>query len=299
MVKALALLVLAAGIASAEPDPARDPAERGLAAMRAHDLVRAEALTRAAIVAAQTPEVLGAALFNLGAIQEARGDRAGAIQSYIASIGARPHRAARQRLEVLAPDLAQLFEPFAPRAMAGPIASLDDPCGAALPADACSCTDPRTWLRTGRHGLTGAMHALWIGNVPCQRGTLLVAVQLADGWYVGAVDPEDTNLMHCGAPDYSVTGATMHGAVATFEYRGTTSCFHHDSDWTWREHGIVAIGIGPSGKPSIVPAIAIDHASVTWKTDGTFDLEGALQSDTYGYYDDRENRRGWHRPAFP
>jgi hypothetical protein len=292
--------VLAATTAHAEPDPGRDEAERGFAALRAHDLDRAEALTRSALEHATTQAVIGAAWFNLGAIAEARGDRAAAIEAYTSSMKARPHRTTRARLEVLDPELARTLDPFAPTPMAGPIASLDQVC-TVLVSSECECDDVET-IAAGKRGLAAPFAAFGVMHLPCDRGSLMVAVKLAAGWYVANVSPEDTNLAHCGDPEYKIGDVTMHGHIATIEYRGSTSCSHRASEWEWREHGVIAIGVGASGKPSVTPAIALDRAQLTWSRDGSFDVEGEVGHTAATMetgVDDSENRRGKHSLVFP
>ncbi len=296
------MALLAAATAHAEPDPGRDEAERGFAALRAHDLDRAEALTRAALDHATTEAVIGAAWFNLGAIAEARGDREGAIAAYTSSMTARPHRATRARLEVLDPELARTLDPFAPTPMAGPIASLDQLCQV-LVDSSCECDDVKTIAAPGKHGIAAPFASFGVMHLPCARGSLVVAVKLPAGWYVADVWPEDSeDLMHCGDPAYKIGDATMHGRVAAIEYRGSTSCSHRASDWEWREHGVIAIGVGASGAPSVTPAIALDRAQLTWSRDGSFDFEGEVGHSVVSMetgVDDSENRRGRHVLVFP
>ena len=103
-------------------------------------------------------------------------------------------------------------------------------------------------------------------------------------------------------PAYKIADATMHGRIATLEYTGSTSCSHRTSDWEWHEHGVIAIGVGASGAPSVTPAIALDRARLTWSRDGSFDLEGQVGHTAATMetgVDDSENRRGTRRLVFP
>lgn len=292
-----------AATAAAEPDPARRDAEAGFAALQAGNLDRAEALTRKAIDAATTQEVLGAVLFNLGVIEEKRGHRPEAIQAYTSSLEHRPHRTAREHLAALDRDAAARFEPFAPRPMLGPVASIDPPCtdetGRAL--HRCAC-EPTTLLAAGRHGVAAPFLEVAVFHL-CRVDGLAIAVRLADGWYVAEVGPQDGNLNHCGDPRFRIAGVAMHAGRLAVEYRGgPTACWHHDSEWSWHEHGVIVVGVGGSHAPSITPAIAIDGATLRWAKDGSFDYQGDVGSaaayETSGL-DQTENRRGRHALVFP
>jgi hypothetical protein len=72
------------------PLDGRALSELGWAAFAAGDYDRARAATTAAVRVAGDFRVKAASLYNLGRIAEAKGDRAGAVRAYAASLGLRP-----------------------------------------------------------------------------------------------------------------------------------------------------------------------------------------------------------------
>ncbi len=187
--------------------------------------------------------------------------------------------------------------------MHGPVDSIDHWCGSdPATGEACSCDEWKPLIREGKRRLGAGLVDVRVGIAACTHGSLAVAVRTAKGWFTAQVPPQDTNLLHCARPPYRAAGPTLRGTLASFEYWGRSKCWHHDQDWQWAEHGIVMFGVGPSGVPAVVPAIAIDRATVTWATDGAFDLEGDVgfggQFIEQGV-DDSDNRRGRHRLVFP
>ena len=106
--------------------------EMATAYYKEKDLATAETLARRAAARTRDAKLRGRVLYNLGRVQEARGEKDKAIESYKRSLDDRPNHIVRERLATLDPAAATEKDRFAPKAMAGPFAI------AALP-DAIAC----------------------------------------------------------------------------------------------------------------------------------------------------------------
>src|SRR6185503_1107550 len=87
--------------------------ELGVSAYHAKDLAAAEGFAARAVKASRDPRDLGRALYNLGRVQEARGAKEGAIESYRRSLEARPNPVVQKRLAALDPK-SRVQDPLAP-----------------------------------------------------------------------------------------------------------------------------------------------------------------------------------------
>ena len=74
----------------------------------------------------------GAALYNLGLIQEAQGKPKDAATSYKDSQASRPSRVVREKLQKLDPVVAAIADPLAPVRLAGPFKDIRELCRAWL-----------------------------------------------------------------------------------------------------------------------------------------------------------------------
>jgi len=278
------------GAVASFPDDPTLLAELGYTAFLAKDLKKAEAMTRRALAAQASPSIRGASLYNLGLIQEARGDKAGAIASYAESLRERPHSVVRAALAKLAPAAAVATEPYAPVSMAGPYASLAAYCKARPTEDdsgshACTCDK----VMSAPVKLAAPFEAFQGFTRACDtsgQGRLewLAAVKVATGWYVASVSNGIWTLkcedeMHFDAP------ALVDGRLR-MPYAGKGSCITMAASNTWSEDGVVVIGIGPSKLPAATPMIGLHHAesgagaeiavalTITWGKDGAFETAG-------------------------
>ncbi len=276
-----ALAAFEACVALAPDDPVAN-AELGWAAYETKDYAKAEDATRHAIAHAATGAFVGdpdarpraAALFNLGQILEARGAAKEAAAAYADALRARVTRAARTRLEVLDPATAAQLDPLAPVALAGPFSSLADAC---RDAQKRAGGDPdAAWGESGscanldmiKLDATAKLAAPFEQLVAFQmsaRSDLDLAVKLPAGWYMFAiVGKQDRWTSHCGGTTFHVRTVTqLKRQVPELHVEYTSSddaCSHdgngHSRTWGWDEHGVVAIGVGASQRPSATPAIA-------------------------------------------
>lgn len=327
----------------AAPDDPVGNAELGLAAFNAKDLAKAEAATRRAIAHAKTgasshdPDgrPRGAALFNLGMILEAQGKPKDAAVAYKDSLAAKPSRVVREKLQKLDPAMAAAADPLATKKLAGPFKDITELCRAWRTDN--TMNPDETWGDGGSCGkpdpvklVAGKLAAPFLEVKAFQlefRENLEVAVRLADGWYHFVYDVGlDRGTAHCGGTDYSVKQLPMSATVPQLrlEYRSKGSCDHggngHSREWGWDETGIIAIGVGPSGKPS-APRVLVESDTEwertddmpktvlktvlknAWSKDGALDISGTIRAEPTNPADNStftaDDLLGHHILAFP
>lgn len=303
----------------AAPDDVIANAELGFAALQAKDLVVAEAATRKAIDKAPkstitrdpTAKPRGAALYNLGLILEAEGKPKDAATAYKDSLAERPSKIVREKLYKLDPALAATVDPLAPQKLAGPFADLKAMCVAWL-KDNHQAAD-LTWGENGSCSApdmlkvkTGKLAKPFLEIQALQwiaRENLEVAIKLADGWYrFEYTGGPDRGQAHCGGTIFTLEQLPLAATAPqlTLEYTSTGTCFHTRRSWDWAESGTIAIGIGPSGKPS-APVVLVTslndtqeyegspkrttktRLSYAWGKSGSLDVTGNLKgTDTVG-----------------
>jgi tetratricopeptide (TPR) repeat protein len=305
---------------AAAPDDAVANAELGFAALQAKDYAKAEAATRLAIAHAPKGSYLhdpngrarGAALYNLGLIQEAQGKPKDAATSYKESQASRPSRTVREKLQKLDPPLAAIADPLAPARLPGPFKDVRELCRAWLKragedqdatwgeSSSCAKPDPITVANSGKL----AKPFLEIQALQFEsRAAIEIAVRLDDGWYHFEYEGKgDRSPLQCGGTTFT---AKVLPAVATvpqlrIEYTSADdACDHagngHGRQWGWSEKGVIAIGVGMAGKPLAPPPIVtslvewqkyddekkkqiMTDASTTlaWGKDGSLDVTGKV-----------------------
>lgn len=284
--------MLASRLASADTGP-RELAEAGWTAFGNHDLASAEKLTREAVAkAGRDPVVLGAALYNLGSILEGRGDKPGAIQAYRDSLTARRSPTARDRLRTLDRAAAESFDPFSPKPMQGPFASIVAYCRKSLdvytdPAARAAleprCDDSIQELEPASPvKLAGAYQELRVFRVP-ENALRILAVKIAGDWYMQELDPFEAPPNCHG--DTRVEGITPRSSALQLTYTIDGHCEQRSSEWDWTERSFVVIGLGASNKPAMTPPFQLEvtetHAASTpsaiertasWGKDGSLDI---------------------------
>jgi len=303
----------------AAPDDAVANAELGFAALQAKDYAKAEAATRLAIVHAAKGSYLhdpngrarGAALYNLGLIEEAQGKPKDAAASYKESQASRPSRIVREKLQKLDPALAAIADPLAPVRLAGPFKDVRELCRAWLKkagedqdatwGESSSCAKPDTIVVASKAKL--AKPFLEVQAMQFEsRSAIELAVRLDDGWYHFEYEGKgDRSPAHCGGTTFT---AKVLPAVATvpqlrIEYTSNNSgCEHsgngHGRSWGWSEKGVIAIGVGMAGKPLAPPPIVTSlsewqqydsekkqimtdaQVQLAWGKDGSLDVTGKV-----------------------
>jgi hypothetical protein len=303
----------------AAPDDAIANAELGFAALQAKDFTKAETATRQAIAHAPKGAYLhdpngrarGAALFNLGLIQEAQGKPKDAATSYKESMASRPSRTVREKLQKLDPALAAVADPLAPVRLAGPFKDVRDLCRAWLKkageeqdatwGESSSCAKPDA-IKVASSSKV-AKPFLEIQALQFEsRSAIEIAVRLDDGWYHFEYEGKgDRSSAQCGGTTFT---AKVLPAVATvpqlrIEYTSSDdACEHsgngHGRSWGWTEKGVIAIGVGMAGKPLAPPPIVTSlhewqqydgekkqvmteaSAQLAWGKDGSLDVTGKV-----------------------
>ena len=292
------------------PDDAVALSELGWAAFQGKDLKKAEAATRKAIANQAAPTVRGAALYNLGRIQEEQKNKPGAIASYSESLRARPNAVVRARLRKLDPKAATAFDPFAPVTLAGPFASIDAYCTTTPKTededgDPLECTCGQK-LDAPAMKLGAPYEQLEMFTRVCQLGQFgtthfHLAAKTGKGWFVGDLEDYMFNR-HCDetlafkeARVADVTTAPGPEALMTYTTEGGCAGGSIMDDWS--AASLVVIGTGASGVLAATPPIQLrkqehhqDDAfddkpgptrtvtdlnlKLTWNKDGSLDLEG-------------------------
>jgi tetratricopeptide (TPR) repeat protein len=312
----------------AQPDDPTVLGELGWTAYLMKDYAKAKDATQRAIAHQASPNIRGAALYNLGLIAEAQGDMPGAVSAYVESLRARPNATVRGALRKLDPKAAEPFDPYLPAPLAGPFASIAAYCKT-LPAKHtdfegtadCACYD----VPGGSKKLAAPFDKVTIFRRGCGYDQsddgfakfgffeYKVAVKVASGWFVETVG-DQTLIGHGGESFHidSVKQPALGGIALAYRIKGTYSHRTEANDWDRTE--VVVIGVGASGKPSATPPIpskkleideydssgphkTIDVAlDLTWGTDTltvtakkTTGLDRATAGDLIGS----------HRIAFP
>jgi hypothetical protein len=235
--------------------------EIGWTAYLAKDYDKAETYTRKALANESTPNIRGAAFYNLGLVQEKRGDRAGAIKSYTESLKARWNATVRGALAKLDPAAAAALDPFKPQALAGPFKSIDDYCKPKRTKptgddpETCECSDGKAAT-----GSTKPFEALTWVTRKCEAGDHIMtnydlAAKVGGSWYVAEVAETDANF-HC---DNDVDSQTIkiEGGRGVFRLSEHGGCMRGEYSSDFTEDQLVVVGIGSSGKPSATPAIIV------------------------------------------
>jgi hypothetical protein len=266
--------------------------ELGSAALQMKDLSLAEQAARRSLEKAQDPELSATSLYNLGRIEEARGDRAKAVEAYKRSLGQRANPAARERLSALDPDAADQFNPWKPRPMDGPFASLEEYCrkvDSALDGGitALSCGVPPGDVK-GDHQIEGVPKPLQAVRLVSERTTgdealcgqdgcveYVLAVQTARGWFISpplakaSVSPWGFDHQRLSIEVFEMRDlAPAEGKEIILELR--VSYLHGQADETssGEKTVLVLAGAGPSGVPSASVPVTIGTAKTGFGSGG-------------------------------
>jgi hypothetical protein len=251
---------------AAHPDDAEALSELGWAAFQAHDLDRAHTATEQAIAAAKDPKVKAGALGNLGRIAEEEGDKAAAADAYTKSLALRPNPTVKARLAALGtspPAAAPSPTPapvkgdaWSPRALTGPIASIEEWCRRQPKSEPCLTVDeakptsaspfkPAAPLLGGR----------WVVTGNSEEKTARLALQTAAGWFVSAPAGDPGLFVR---PVELVTRAGTPPLVAARVVTTWNASNNPEGNGRWQLHcqeNLLMCGVGPSGTPSCTPAI--------------------------------------------
>jgi hypothetical protein len=243
-------------------------AEMGWTAYLKKDYDNAEKYTRRALANQSTPNIRGAAFYNLGLIQEKKGDRAGAIKSYSESLKARWNATVRAALAKLDPAAVAALDPFKPRALAGPFKSIDDYCKSMPDSEPAPYPGYDAKCRCGRASdakppdAAKPFEAFDLVERTCKvQGTengsdaYDYAVKVGGFWYFGGIASSDTNR-YCFDTVSTQEMRIDHGR-AVFRIVEQGGCGGANGTTTFTEDQLVAVAIGPSGKPSGTPPFMV------------------------------------------
>lgn len=220
------------------PDDATALGELGWTAFLAGNLDIAEQMTRKAIAAGGAPDPTGAAWFNLGLIEEKKGDKPAAIAAYTASLRLRPHGVVRAALARIDAKAAAAADPYQPVAMA-PIASIDAWCKTQPQSDddtSCTCTHEA--LQPGfEHVVQGCAEKHREVGTDYHR----LALRVGTAWFLTPPVVTGSVNFHCSWDFLSTTG-TAQGKrfVAELKEKGECSNGIHEDEWATTT--IVAVG---------------------------------------------------------
>jgi len=251
------------------PDDAVALGELGFTAYLAKDLKKAEEFTRRSLDAQATPSVRGAALFNLGMIQEDRGDKAGAIASYLASLQARPNATVLAKLDKLDATAASALDPYrpVPLASSASIVAFCKTLPAAYPdgyGNEFTCTCGKI-EKLGTRRVAAPFEAAEVFTRTCEArpdpgrdsyGAVedFAAVKVAGAWYVSRMGSHEFNRA-CDS-EMTYASATATGPRLLVEYHEEGSC-GRGLLTEWKTDRVVAFGVGASKAASAMPALAV------------------------------------------
>jgi len=258
-----------------QPDDPTVLGELGWTAYLMKDYAKAKDATQKAIAHQAAPNIRGATLYNLGLIDEAQGDTAGAAAAYAESLRARPNKTVRAALKKLDPKAAEAFDPYLPAPLAGPFASIDAYCKT-LPAKRttpyegtsdCKCYDipdasrkvaaPFEKVTFFRRGCDLSQN----DDGEAQYGFFeyKLAVKVASGWFVETLG--DQFLIGHGGEMFKIDSvkapALTSAPSVAVSYRIQGSYSHKIQANDWDRTELVLIGIGASGNPSGTPPILL------------------------------------------
>lgn len=278
---------------AAIPNDATAYSEISVCGFQKKDYRLAEDAARKSVAFANNPKVRAASLYNLGRVQEQRGEKDAAVESYSQSLLDRPNKTVRERLLKIDPKAAAATDPVAPKPMEGPFASLEKWCKDNTDRSACEENGESgenadgdekkpeftcNWDKPEQSVDKPAApykEVRYFGTECSQRGGDLInadyylAIKLATGWYIAGQAGSTFNSMkqtnELKVEKLEVRSAVPGGAPlvilrtsASSDYRGTD-----DVDSTW----LNVAGVGPSGRPSATAQILLSQ------TDTQMDIE--------------------------
>lgn len=292
------------------PTAPKASSELGLAYYRLKQLAEAETATRKAIKLATEPAQRGRSLYNLGLILEAKGDPKAAVAAFKESLNERPHPVVLERLRKLDPAAAAALDPVQPRAMRGPFPSLSEACGAlntckeqmkedlsnAGPVYSCSTQKPlATLAKPAAPYLAVQLFETRCGHdagSSAYEATVQLAVQVAKGWYVTAVDTVGTDEDGGYATEFKLKELKLTAPGEARVYLRSESGGGRDvgsGSASWESERLLLAGVGKSGTPSATPALTIrskesedpgeDPDSVDKPTSTSAKLKAELRGD--------------------
>jgi hypothetical protein len=245
------------------PDDATVLAELGWTAYLAKDYDKAEKYTRKALANQATPNIRGAAFYNLGLVQEKKADRAGAITSYTESLKSRWDATVRAALAKLDPAAAAALDPFKPQALAGPFKSIDGYCKTQKnelgDEYTCKCgkDDKPSPLSAAKpyEAFEWVKRRCTIESSEIATTTYGFAAKVGGGWYVGQLAETD-EARRC-YDDVDTQGMRVESGHPVFRLAEHGGCVGGMLSTDFTEDQIVVVGVGASGKPSATPSIIV------------------------------------------
>jgi tetratricopeptide (TPR) repeat protein len=281
---------------TAIPDDPWALSELGWAAYLAKDLALAEKATRQAIAVNGEPNQKGASLYNLGKIEEAKGNKAAAARAYAASLQARPNKTVRAALIALDPAAAAALDPFSPQPMLGPFPTPAAFCAQLKDDDgnACNCAEQPIATFEGKDLAPPYLHAQVLES-SCDPGTQeALALETKAGWFVAPNAGERNRGGHCNN-QFTVEGIHFENGKKWLVLTDSqyTNCWsnHEDDNFSLEVHAQwqTIVGIGPSGKPSATPRLTVidqdegsgkkvrDYAALVGFGDGAIEISGSAE----------------------
>jgi tetratricopeptide (TPR) repeat protein len=255
--------------------------EMATASYKAKDLATAETLARRAAARSPNAKLRGRILYNLGRVQEARGEKDKAIESYKRSLDDRPNRIVRERLATLDPAAAVEKDRVAPTAMAGPFSSIRQWCARSETKKNCdaadddgdgspdnqegqekpqfSCDDKGPALAKPPAPFRAARVVVarcdYQNNQELVVDEVVLALRVGDQWFIGDVTDALNNLRQSQSFETKLEARPLvAGSPPRVLVHLTTSLMYRGMDGTEDESLLIA-GVGASGKPSLTRPI--------------------------------------------
>jgi tetratricopeptide (TPR) repeat protein len=299
------------------PDDPWALSELGWAAFLAKDLTLAAESTRRAVAANGEPKQKAASLYNLAMIEEALGHNQAASKALVGSLDIRSTRAARAELVKVDPATAAAIDPFAPKPMKGPFASLAEFCKTVeVPPkgwskEDCQCDwEKPIWdAAAAKAALAPPYQAARVFENNCvDDPEENLALKLKDGWYVAPEVGFRNWGGHCENEIDEPGLAWENGKRWLVLGTGQSSeCWSNHEDWNsmWTTTWMTIVAIGPSGRPSATPRLATTNHQETndeVNTDVALDVEfgdGVIEVKGKADKGDPFNVLGKHLLKFP
>lgn len=277
---------------AANPGDANAASKLGLALFHAGQLERAAEVTASAIAGAKDPKLKAAALYNRGLIEEKRGDKSAAAESFRQSLALRPNAVVSARLASLRMSASSALGgsgPFAPRPLAGPYPSLDAWCATAkqdsAPPEKCFLDESKQAKLAQPSGPWQAAQTLLSGAFDDRQ--LRVAARTPAGWFVSQPAGDSSFLI---VPREAVlVDAVGSPAWLSIRYVQVTATTDRPESARWTQEcseQLVLCGLATGDRPSCTRSIPVREGGCTdpnkqiewaWELDVQILAGGSLQ----------------------
>lgn len=242
------------------------------AALQAKNLPLAEQAAREVLEKTTDAELIATALLHLGRVEEARSNKAKAIETYRESLGRRLLPEARERLTALDPEATEQLNAWKPEPMKGPFATIEAYCGPAPTV----CGAPVGDVKGDREieAVSKPFQAVRLVSEHTRGDEALcgedgcvayvLAVQTSHGWFVtpplaiASVSPWGFDHQSFAVEVLELRDvAPAEGKEIILQMRITSVHGHAKGTTAGEQTGLLVLGVGPSQVPSASKLVTI------------------------------------------